>query len=199
MNEVDYWNNEWTGRGLDPTSDFAQKVITIIRKHGLVKILDLGCGNGRDSIFFAQNGLDVTALDIAGAAASNFQEFPAIKFIQQDLRDLSFPPESIDAVYANLSLHYFDDATTKDIVGRLFRSLRPGGYIFIKCKSTDDLLFGQGEKVADNIYLKDHVRHFFSVDYMKEVLSRFDIVSIEETSSVHQSYQASFVEGIAVK
>ena len=62
----------------------------------------------------------------------------------------NFENQSFDVIYAHLSLHYFDDLIIDRIMDNLHRILRKGGMIFIKCKSIDDPLFGQGEEVGPN-------------------------------------------------
>ena len=51
-----------------------------------------------------------------------------------------------------------DDPTAKNIFDHLSNILKRGGLIFVTCKSTDDPLFGQGEKVGENMYKKEHLR-----------------------------------------
>ena len=45
----------------------------------------------------------------------------------------------------------------------------------MKCKATDDPLFGKGEKVGENMYRSGHTRHFFTTEYMRENLKDFEI------------------------
>ena len=64
MNEV--WNRVYRSDssffGDDP-SNFGLNCYEEFKQHGVKKILELGCGQGRDTIFFASNGLDVVAID----------------------------------------------------------------------------------------------------------------------------------------
>jgi len=55
-------------------SDFAQKCYSDFEKYGVKRILELGCGQGRDSIFFASNGLDVHAIDSSKVAIENIYQ-----------------------------------------------------------------------------------------------------------------------------
>lgn len=49
-------------------SDFAKKSFELFRRKEVQVVLELGCGLGRDTLFFARNGLRVTALDYAEIA-----------------------------------------------------------------------------------------------------------------------------------
>ena len=52
----------------DARSNFALDCYEEFKKHRVKKILELGCGQGRDSIFFASNDIDVVALDSSKVA-----------------------------------------------------------------------------------------------------------------------------------
>ena len=69
MNEV--WNRVYSDDssffGDDP-SNFGLNCYEEFKKHGIKKILELGCGQGRDTIFFASNGIDVIAIDSSKVA-----------------------------------------------------------------------------------------------------------------------------------
>ncbi len=118
---------------------------------------------------------------------------------EADIRHINFKPESFDVIYAHLSLHYFDDRTTTTIFNKLFKVLRSGGYLFIKCKSVDDALYGKGREIENDMYVSDHIRHFFSKGYMEEKLTKFKIVKVRRTSSVYYDYKSGFIEAIAQK
>jgi ubiquinone/menaquinone biosynthesis C-methylase UbiE len=123
-----------------------------------------------------------------------------LKSVCLDIRNLSLKPNSFDIIYAHLSLHYFDDNATTQIFNKLYSVLKKDGLIFIKCKSTDDALYGVGEEVAPDMFYKDnHVRHFFSKEYMKEKLAKFHLIKIRKTSSVYRYYKSSYIEAIATK
>ncbi len=46
------------------------------------------------------------------------------------------------------------------------------------------------------MYKKDHIRHFFSKNYMKEKLNKF---KIRKTSSIYHNYKSAFIEAVAKK
>jgi len=82
----------------------------------------------------------------------------------------------------------------------LYDILKKDGLLFIKCKSTDDMLFGRGQKLENNMYsFQNHIRHFFSKKYMAQLLVKFQIVKIRKSSSVYHSYKSLFIEAVAKK
>ncbi len=207
MDQKQLWLGKWKRIPTKlPPTNFARRAYRVIEQGGHKTLLELGCGNGRDSIFFARKGLKVTAVDFSKSglgeleALANKKRLTNIKTVEQDISRLKFKPNSFDVIYAHLSLHYFDDKTTKNIFHNLHSILKKGGLLFVKCKSTDDALFGQGRKIGENMYLlRDHIRHFFSKEYMLSLLPEFDTVNVRKTASIYFKYRSSFVEATAKK
>lgn len=75
--------------------------------------------------------------------------------------------------------------------------LRKNGVLFVKCKSTDDPLFGIGKKIAENMYEHGHVRHFFSEEHMKQCLQHFVILDVRKTAAHYDGKQSAFIEAVA--
>jgi SAM-dependent methyltransferase len=125
------WKDMWMGR-IEPVNSFAETLVETIGKKP-VKILDVGCGNGTDSIFFAAHGYAVTAIDFSesGIAALQKTANEVNVHIDASLHDISqtmkFADGTFDVVYAHLSVHYFDDTTTRRVfadMGRVFEPTR---------------------------------------------------------------------------
>jgi ubiquinone/menaquinone biosynthesis C-methylase UbiE len=194
------WKDKWINKNNWPESLFAKRVYLFIKNKRLKTVLDLGCGGGRDSQYFSRKGLVVTALDMAtGEQQQEKLKRNNIRFIKSDIGDIRLKDDSFDMIYAHLSLHYFDNEKTEKILGKLYKILKPGGYIFIKCKSIDDPLFGKGKMIENNFYDFGHVRHFFSKEYMREKLKDFRIIKIFKTNSFKNPSRASFIEAFAQK
>jgi 2-polyprenyl-3-methyl-5-hydroxy-6-metoxy-1,4-benzoquinol methylase len=67
------YSNDSAFFGENP-SDFAQKCYSDFKKYDVKRILDLGCGQGRDTIFFAFNGLVVPAIDYFKVTIENMYQ-----------------------------------------------------------------------------------------------------------------------------
>jgi cyclopropane fatty-acyl-phospholipid synthase-like methyltransferase len=68
--------------------DFAQKCYNDFKKYEVKRILELGCGQERDTIFFASNGLDVHAIDSSKIAVGNINQKIRGRNISLHLRHL---------------------------------------------------------------------------------------------------------------
>ena len=181
---------------------FAEEVNKILPAHSV--LLELGCGEGNDSIYFAEQGHEVVATDVAKSIiAQNTHRYshPKLRFVQQDTGEpLAFPDASFDAVYARLSLHYFTDVVTRGVFAEIARVLKPGGKFCFMCKSTDDRLYGKGKQIEPDMFESDHIRHFFSETYAKDVLKKdFTIESIKSGQEDIYGMTSCFVKAVAAK
>jgi tellurite methyltransferase len=200
MKETDYWDKLWAKQSHASENNFAQRAYQIIEAKNFSTLLDLGCGDGRDSIYFSSKGLNVTALDFSSSAINNLtSQNPRFRCILGDIRDIGFKEKTFDVVYSHLSLQYFDDKTTDKIFENIYKILVNNGLFFIKCKSVNDGLYGQGEKIEEDLFMSEHLRHFFSKEYMVKKLHSFKVVKVIEDTSEYQGKTSSFIEAIASK
>ena len=94
------------------------------------KILDLGCGAGEASVYFALKGAEVTALDISTGMLEKVKELADlygvrnIKLACSCAEEMPFKSESFDIVYGNSVLHHAEIDTVLSEVSRI---LKPGG------------------------------------------------------------------------
>jgi ubiquinone/menaquinone biosynthesis C-methylase UbiE len=103
-------------------------------------ILEIGIGNGRDSIFFAKKGHNVTGIDIAEAAVKiakkNIKKTKNVKFEVGKAEKLKYEDESFDAVYSIAALH---SSIIYDTFAEIYRVLKPKGiaklYLYTKTKA----------------------------------------------------------------
>lgn len=200
-----YWNEKWRANIFDQNqaNPFAVKALKYIKNHYQEKsfsLLDLGSGNGKDSLFFANHGAKVFALDISEQALSAIKvKNPSIRTESQNLEHLNLSENSFDVIYAHLSLHYFNSDKTVEIFNTVKTALKPGGIFFVKVKSTKDWQYGEGKYIAPDIFHEGHTRHFFTVDKLKTMLSNFNIVEITESCDNYKGKDNAFIEAIVSK
>jgi tellurite methyltransferase len=77
-----------------------------------LKLLDIGCGEGRDAVFFARNGYDVTAFDLSEEGVRKTRELAdrvgvELDVFQADVNEFRLA-EQVDAIFSNGTLHCSD-------------------------------------------------------------------------------------------
>lgn len=75
------------------------------------KVLDLGCGEGNDTLYLTERGFKVIVCDYSEIALNHVkQELANVETIQLDISEnLPFKENTFDLIIADLSLHYFDE------------------------------------------------------------------------------------------
>lgn len=169
-------------------------------------MLELGCGEGNDSIYFANQGHTVTATDFSDIAIKQDKERWSNPRLRFEILDISTPfswgDKSFSVVYARLSLHYFRDDATKAIFKEIHRVLRPGGLLCCMCKEVRDSIYGKGNEIEPDMYeLDGHVRHFFSERYAKRLLEYSDLRTemLETGKETIYDRQSAFIKIVAKK
>ncbi len=94
------------------------------------RILDFGCGPGRDLLAF--HALGHEAIGLAGAASfvAMARANSGCEVWQQDFLALTLPPEHFDGVFANASLFHVPRSELPRVLRELHATLRPGGVLF---------------------------------------------------------------------
>lgn len=111
------------------------------------RVLDLGCGVGRDSLRLQRYSLDVQGLDISEVMLDEAKrQVEGVSFLQGDFRALPFTDATFDGVWANGSLFYVTPADLKLTLAEVIRTLKPGGVFFAS------YLQGDGELLVDGLY-----------------------------------------------
>lgn len=183
-------------------TDFAEEVQNVIPPKS--KILELGCGVGNDSFYFAQKGHHVLATDFSHVAIGNNKKRFRENNLQFEVLDMSKPmnflDNAFDVVYARLSLHYFTDKVTKQIVREIHRILKPNGLLCFLCKSTQDPLYGKSKQIEKDMFDENgHVRHFFSENYVKECLEgMYKIQQLQTGQENFYNSPSAFIKVIAI-
>ena len=185
INNTDYWDQYYRNQlcSTQP-SPFAQYVATLVEPGKA--LIDLGCGNGRDSLFFAGQGMQVVAIDLSRSAIDQLNRQPVENarflcgdFIASDIHQ----PDSYDYAYSRFTIHAINQKQETMLLQTMFRALKPGGKFFIEVRSVNDPLYGKGKAVERNAFFYDnHYRRFivrdelaknlescgFRVEYVKE-------------------------------
>ncbi|MBX2872564.1 MAG: class I SAM-dependent methyltransferase [Saprospiraceae bacterium] len=109
------------------------------------RILDVGCGAGRNSHFFLKNGYEVYGVDQDTEAIANIQSlaqslqstYPLERFVRASIMDMPFDDAYFDLVICNAVLHFSRDHDHfEGMLQSMWRVLAPGGYFFCRLSST---------------------------------------------------------------
>ena len=175
-------------------------------------IFDIGCGNGRDSFFFMSQGLEVIGLDQCLSISSDEldetisaihsiakesnggkeavvtqQRIGTFSFMQGDFTQCILQKsQSRRVIYSRFTWHSINDEQEASLLDNLSSNLIENDLVLIEARTTNDPLYGQGEKVGEHSFFTDHFRRFICVDKLKQKVESlgFDIISLSESDGL---------------
>lgn len=181
-----YWNTTYTDLPFHVNHDGWLEKYTEWLEPQKGRIVDLGCGLGHNAKALHAQGFDVLACDLSEKALEQLREDePGLKTLQLDMSDgLPFADGWLQAVVADLSLHYFSRSMTLQIVGDIHRVLQPGGLLLCRVHAVaefaakpgavaveDDPFLYRSEGILRRFFDENELRHFFA-DQDWETLER---------------------------
>jgi tellurite methyltransferase len=111
-----------------------------------MRVLDAGCGGGRNLVYFLREGFDVCGTDISPDAIAQVRSLanslaphlPEENFRPEPVEKVSFEDECFDAVLSSAVLHFArDEEHWHKMLREMWRVLRPGGVFFARLASSD--------------------------------------------------------------
>ncbi len=130
--------------------------------------LEIGCGTGHWTMFFSDNGFQVTGIDIAGKMMQKAidKDIPGAVFMEMDAENLMFPNESVKNIFTIASAEFTNDR--QKFFDEAYRVLKRGGHFLIGALNRNSLM---GKNKQNDPVFKD--ADFFSYDELQRLLNRF--------------------------
>ena len=97
------------------------------------RILDVGCGSGRDTLAFKDKGYQVEAIDYSAELVKKAKELTGIEVRQQSFYELN-ESEKYDGIWACASLLHCDRDFLPEVMGHIFKALKPNGVCYMSFK-----------------------------------------------------------------
>lgn len=140
MKTIDYYNqyaNEFTQATLNVDMESLYKPF-LAELPESARILDLGCGSGRDTLTFKNKGYQVDAIDYSEVLVERATQLTGIAVKQQSFYEIEAHDE-YDGIWACASLLHCDRNRLPDVLKRIHSALRCGGicYMSFKYGTTD--------------------------------------------------------------
>ena len=174
--------------GLEP-SKAAVNTLKIFKGQNIKKIVELGAGLGRDTLFFAKNSINIEALDYSPTAIKiinkKAEENKLSRSISTKIFDvrkkLPFQDMSIEACFSHmLYCMALSISDLKNLNKEISRILRPGGINIFTVRHVGDGDYKNGIHRGEDLYENDgFIVHFFSKEKIEKISDGFKILEIE--------------------
>ena len=156
------------------------------------KILDAGCGSGRDSAYLTEDGYDVTGIDLSEEMIKIAKTKSYAKFKIMDFRNISFKKESFDGVWCMSSMSDIPQNEAKTTLEQFYKVLKKNGILYISTRE------GSGfKKIKKEKYSVERQYYYYKEEELKNLLleNNFEII----LSEVNNSKGVNWVEIFAKK
>lgn len=190
----DFWDGYYSKPTDQPVFSLDPSAFAIVVEKDLSSkdcIADFGCGNGRDSLYFAKKGHSVVSLDYSNSAVGYVSKIALsenLPLVAERLNVQSIPDtaqfiknyfETFDVVYARFFTHAIDDIALNNFLKTAFKVARAGGRIYLEFRSRPD-------EIEESLYAKslkyengNHFRRLRSKTEMEERLEAVGFRLIE--------------------
>ena len=125
------------------------------------KVLDAGCGIGRDSKYLSEDGFDVIAIDISESMLEEAKK-REVKALKMDMNSLKFDKDSFDGIWCMASFSDIPKSDSKKVLKQFYKVLKPKGVLYLAVKE------GEGEKLIKKEKYNNNLR-FYSYYTQKEL------------------------------
>ncbi len=202
-----HWEKNFSNRpdmfGTD-ASVAAVYTLDQFKKNNFKNIVELGSGQGRDSIFFAKNGLNIQSLDYSQSGIKRIQEKSTQLGLGNlldakifDVRErLPFDDNSIDGCYSHmLYCMALSFEEIENLNNEVHRVLKQDGLNVFTVRNIEDGDYQNGIHRGEDLYESNgFIVHFFSKDKIKKLLRGFELLDMstfEEGSFPRRLYRAT--------
>ena len=164
----DFWNERYSGEdffyGTEPNAFLASLSHLI---HPGQSVLDVADGEGRNGVWLARQGLEVTAVDFSPVAAEKASKLAAQSGVQvhheiSDLFDWNWGENRFDAIVA-IFIQFAAPAERRKLNELMRRALKPGGILILQGYRPKQLEYKTGGPSSlENLYTAETLREEFS-------------------------------------
>jgi ubiquinone/menaquinone biosynthesis C-methylase UbiE len=178
--------------------DFVIDFVRMFEEKECGKVLDLGCGAGRNAVFLAKEGFYVVGVDISSTALKMaLQKVKEAKlqncsFVRQNFLKIPFLDSLFDAVVSCYSIENQPLPEIKEALGEIRRVTTDRGLVLTTLHSTKHWRFGLGKQISPGTFLATETiggrkvrfkTHFFDKEEVKRLFRNRElhILSIKES------------------
>ena len=170
-----HWESTFANRAEmfgEAPSEPARQAAELFKQQGVTDLLELGAGQGRDTLLFAQEGFRVHAVDYSSSGLEAIRTksgssglASAVSTTAHDIRTpLPFSDSAVDACFSHmLFCMALTSVELESLSAEVWRVLKPGGLNVYTVRHTEDAHYGAGVHRGEDLYeMGGFIVHFFT-------------------------------------
>lgn len=132
------------------------------------KVLDVGFGSGRDSLYFSEKRYDVVSIDFAQEVVIRGKSLLNNEVLLVDVEDIRYENE-FEGIWASAILLHYPEENILNILNRCYTALKPEGVIYISFK------YGEGQSTRKGRFFND-----FNEEKLTDLLQKQEAFVLEK-------------------
>ena len=186
-----HWNKFYKKFNTQPESNFSRFSILWLKKntHKIYNkfLIDIGCGNSRDTKYFKNKKMIVTGLDQSNTAINyNKKNYPEINFYKKNICEKKFNlnNKKFDYIYARFFIHAISSSEESQFLFNCIKISKKNSIFLFEFRTTEDQLMKKGIKIKGTERFYGHYRRFIDVKkFIKKIeIYGFKILYISQSN-----------------
>ncbi len=204
VNMVKQWDKIFKqyGKFFTKPQEDIPKIVKLFKKKGVKRVLDLGCGSGRHTVYLAKQGFEVYGFDIAPKGIKLAKDWLKKNNLKANLKigsiykKLPYKNNFFDAVISVQTIHHAKIKTIRKVIKEIERALKPKGFIFItvaasiprKVKRWKHKIIEPRTIIPVEGREKGLIHYFFNKELLRKEFRNFKIYDIWVDSGDHYCF-----------
>lgn len=170
------------------------------------EVLDLGIGQGRNSIPLAELGFNVTGVDYSTKCLEICKNTcNKLNLVKSDIRTFDIEKDKYDMILSGYVLHFLHKNDSYQIIENIKNNIKNNGIVYISVFSLEDPKFSKHSTSSDFEILDNNILHnkvndtyvsFFSKDEVLNLFSDFKTIFVSEEYCLEQNVETPHYAGV---
>jgi SAM-dependent methyltransferase len=197
--DPNFWESAFAEKhamwGLNPAKS-ALLAKELFVKDGARTILVPGIGYGRNAAVFAENGMQVTGIEISQTAIGLLRNYygQGLKVYHGSVCDMPFDNLRYDGIFCYALIHLLDRGARKKLISDCYRQLAPGAAMVFSVIPKTAPTYGEGKKLSEDRYelIKGAPLYFYDRMSVQREFGKYgleDILEINEKPAKHSEHK----------